>query len=76
MLAHPYPSFPCPSQVSDKGVGHLVELPKLMHLCLGRTKVRDEGLSYIAQITTLHELQFEREAMTGALGGAAAVRGL
>jgi hypothetical protein len=39
---------------------------RLVSLQLGNTKVRDEGLAYLAHITTLQELHFETESLTDA----------
>lgn len=39
---------------------------RLVSLQLGNTRVRDEGLAYLAHITTLQELHFETESLTDA----------
>eukprot|EP00798_Chlamydomonas_sp_ICE-L_P006589 gene6589-3243_t len=50
-------------RMGDKGLLSLSNL-NLLTLTLGCTKVKDEGLSYLAKMTSLQELHFEREDMT------------
>jgi hypothetical protein len=52
-------------RIADKGILALSHL-RLVSLHLGNTKVRDEGLTYLAQITTLQELHFDTEELTDA----------
>ena len=50
-------------RIADKGLLALTQL-HLVSLHLGNTRVKDEGLSYLAQITTLQELHFDTEELT------------
>lgn len=50
-------------RISDRGLVPLTKL-NLQTLQLGLTRVKDEGMSYIAQMTTLKELSFSSEEMT------------
>lgn len=52
-------------RLTDKGLLPLTGL-QLVSLHLGNTRVRDEGLSYLARITTLQELHFEQEQLSDA----------
>ena len=56
--------FGC-QRIADKGLLALTQL-RLVSLHLGNTKVKDEGLAYLAQITTLQELHFDTEELTDA----------
>ena len=50
-------------RISDKGLLPLGQL-HLHSLSLGKTRVKDEGLGYLGQITSLRELYFMSEEMT------------
>jgi hypothetical protein len=52
-------------RLTDKGLMPLMSL-NLVSLRLGHTRVRDEGLAYLAQITTLQELHFDQEELSDA----------
>jgi len=52
-------------RITDKGLHALTQL-RLVSLHLGNTRVKDEGLAYLAQITTLQELHFDTEELTDA----------
>lgn len=52
-------------RVSDKGLAPLMHLP-LVALHLGLTKIKDEGLGYIAKLTGLRELNCTKEEVTDA----------
>mmetsp|Transcript_5604 Transcript_5604/g.12412 ORF Transcript_5604/g.12412 Transcript_5604/m.12412 type:complete len:724 (+) Transcript_5604:271-2442(+) len=50
-------------RVADKGLLPLTGL-QLVSLHLGNTRIKDEGLAYLAQITSLQELHFDQEEIT------------
>ncbi|KAG1655240.1 hypothetical protein FOA52_007972 [Chlamydomonas sp. UWO 241] len=50
-------------RLTDKGLLPLTGL-RLVSLRLGNTRVSDEGLSYLARITTLRELHFDHEELS------------
>lgn len=52
-------------RISDAGLQALRHL-QLVTLHLGNTKVKDEGLGHLAQITTLQELHFDQEDLSDA----------
>lgn len=52
-------------RITDKGLHALTQL-RLVSLHLGNTRVKDEGLAYLAKITTLQELHFDTEELTDA----------
>ena len=55
------------SPVADRDLGYLVQgLDKLRFLSLADTRVTDEGLAYVAQLTDLRELHLDNTAITDA----------
>ncbi len=55
----------CPS-ITDAGVAHLKDVPKLQRLALGGTKVTDAGLKTIGGFTQLDELYLSGDVLTDA----------